>query len=243
MIRFIVLLLLSLPLFACNHEPVEPAPVVPPPATIKEMKIDILALGDSYSKGESVPSTQNFPNQLKDILLLDTFSLASGTPRIIAQTGWRTDQLINAIANAADIQDSIFSLVTLCIGVNNQYQHGNFEQYKTEFETLLKTAIARTGDRKNRVIVLSIPDWAYTPYGQNFPNGGADISTEIDEYNAANKQIATQYGVPYINVTDISRQGLVRPELVAADGLHPSAAQYAEWVRLILPVAKDALVQ
>ncbi len=245
MIRFAFYLLLWSCFQGCTNEPVDL--VIPEQPVVsmrtKEMKIDILCLGDSYTKGESVPTSQNFPNQLKDSLLLDTFDLLPAAPHIIAQTGWRTDQLINAIFAATEIQDSIFSLVTLCIGVNNQYQNGNLEQYKTQFEALLKTAIIRAGNRKKRVIVVSIPDWAFTIYGQNYPGGGASVSAKIDEYNAANKVIADQYQVHYVNVTGSSRQGITRPELVAIDGLHPSAVQYSEWVRLILPVAKAVLVQ
>jgi acyl-CoA thioesterase I len=204
-------------------------------------QIDILALGDSYTKGESVKWEENFPNQLKDSLLGLQYQVTG--IRNIAKTGWRTDQLQFAIANQnQDIADSIFSLVTLCIGVNNQYQNANFETYKTQFSELLQTAIQRAGGRKERVIVVSIPDWAYTPYGQNFSNPN-QISQKIDQYNAANRAITEAQGVAYVNVTDISREGLARPDLVATDGLHPAAKQYTEWVRLILPQAQKALAK
>lgn len=236
---------------SCMHTPDEPIPPVIPPSNDTTVivsppdtpaapeKIDILALGDSYTKGESVAATKNFPNQLRDSLL------AAGRQvtglRVIAQTGWRTDQLKNAIANAPDIQDSTFSIVTLCIGVNNQYQNGNFNTYKLEFEQLLQTAIARAGGRKERVFVLSIPDWAYTSYGQNYPGGPTAISQKIDQYNAANYSIAQQYQVNYVNVTGISRQGISWPDLVATDGLHPSAEQYRQWVHLLMPTVQRAL--
>lgn len=210
----------------------------PPPPGVDE-KIDILALGDSYTKGESVPAAQNFPNQLRDSLV------AAGRKvtglRIIAQTGWRTDQLKSAIAQASDLQDSTFSIVTLCIGVNNQYQNGNFNTYKTEFEQLLQTAIARAGGRKDRVFVLSIPDWAYTPYGQSYPGGPLQISQKIDQYNNANYSIAQQYQVNYVNITGVSRQGLSQPGLVASDGLHPSAQQYTQWVHMLMPLVQNKL--
>lgn len=209
-----------------------------PPAQATE-KIDVLALGDSYTKGESVPWGQNFPNQLADSLRSAGYTVAG--VRIIAQTGWRTDNLKNNIAAlASEIGDSTFSLVTLCIGVNNQYQHADFNTYKTEFEQLLQIALERAGGRAGRVVVLSIPDWAYTPYGQTY-QAPSQISYEIDQYNAANKAIAQQYGVSYVDVTAISRRGLYEPGLVAGDGLHPSAEQYSAWVGALLPVVKNLL--
>lgn len=211
----------------------------PPPPPAEPEQIDILALGDSYTKGESVTPAKNFPNQLRDSLLAAGRKVTG--VRIIAQTGWRTDQLKSAIAQATELNDSVFSIVTLCIGVNNQYQNGNFNTYKTEFEQLLQTAIARAGGRKERVFVISIPDWAYTPYGQSYPGGPTQISLEIDEYNDANYSIAQQYQVNYVNITGISRQGISQPDLVASDGLHPSARQYTEWVHLLMPVVQNKL--
>lgn len=238
---------------ACRHLPDEMmAPIdppsndttvitPPPPPNGTPEKIDILALGDSYTKGESVLPSLNFPYQLRDSLLAANRNITG--VRIIAQTGWRTDQLKNAIANAPDLSDSTFSIVTLCIGVNNQYQNGNFNTYKLEFEQLLQTAIARAGGRKERVFVVSIPDWAYTPYGQNFPGGPTQISLKIDQYNNANYAIAQQYQVNYVNITGISRQGISQPDLVATDGLHPSGKQYTQWVHLLMPVVQGALGQ
>jgi len=160
--------------------------------------------------------------------------------KIIAQTGWRTDQLQNAIQNQnPEIKDSTFSIVTLCIGVNNQYQGGNPETYRTEFEQLLNTALTRAGGRRERVFVVSIPDYAYTPFGQ----GNATISQQIDQFNTINQSITLQYGIAYVNITDISRQGLQTPGLVASDGLHPSASQYTAWLGKLLPYVKTALKQ
>jgi len=239
------LLLLSAFFLHCRHQPMAtldpPAAPGGPTQPVFTENVDILALGDSYTKGESVPWAQNFPNQLADSLRAEGRKV--GTPRNIAQTGWRTDQLQVAIKSAAheDIADSTFSIVTLCIGVNNQYQGANFETYKTQFEQLLQTAIQRAGQRPKRVVVLSIPDWAYTPYGQNFSSNPGQISQKIDQYNAANRALAEQYGVHYVNVTDISRQGIAQPNLVAPDGLHPSSAQYKAWVKLLLPVVRGEL--
>lgn len=231
-------MLLLLPVFfllMCQSEPL-PEVVLPPPAA---EQIDVLALGDSYTKGESVPWNRNFPNQLADSLRAEGRQV-SGV-RVIAQTGWRTQDLLNAIAAAnTEIGDSTFSLVTLCIGVNNQYQHSNFDEYKIQFEQLLQIAIERAGGRKERVVILSIPDWSYTPYGQSFSNPSLN-SQQIDQYNAANLAISAQYGVAYIDVTATSRRGLDEPVLVASDGLHPSAEQYAEWVRRMLPSVRAVL--
>ncbi len=231
MFRNLLLCFTCLLVIACN-----PEKIVDPPVTSTE-KIDILFLGDSYTKGESVDPARNFPVQLTDSLRTDGLHII-GT-RTIAQTGWRTDQLQSSIAGS-NIKDSTFSLVTLCIGVNNQYQHGSIDTYNMQFEALLKTALARAGGRAERVVVLSIPDWAYTPYGQGSGNPG-QISSEIDQFNAANKSISDRYGVQYVDVTPVSRQGLAQTNLVASDGLHPSAPQYTEWVKLMLPVVRTVL--
>lgn len=241
---FVLYLLIALPLIACRHSVensfIEPIPPSEPPEMPSSENIDVLALGDSYTKGESVPWAKNFPNQWTDSLKSAGYTVAG--VHIIAQTGWRTDQLISAIANQSGvIGDSTFSLVTLCIGVNNQYQNASFDKYKAEFETLLQTAVIRAGGRKDRVVVLSIPDWAYTAYGQNYTGNPGAISSEIDQYNAANKDLSESYGVHYVNITDISRLGISQPALVATDGLHPSVLQYAAWVARLMPVARQAL--
>ncbi|MFZ4634127.1 MAG: SGNH/GDSL hydrolase family protein [Saprospiraceae bacterium] len=227
---FPILLLLLLSMMSCKHDDTDD-PILPPPPSVPE-KVDILALGDSYTKGQGVDPGGNFPNQLADSLMQRGIQV-SGV-RSIAQTGWRTDQLLSNINGSTDIQDSLFSLVTLCIGVNNQYQNKDTAVYRKEFEQLLQKALVFAGNRKNRVVVLSIPDWAYTPYGQGSFNPGA-ISKAIDAYNAINYDISTRYKVLYVNVTGISRQGVSQPNLVATDQLHPSAKQYTLWIREMLP--------
>lgn len=213
-------------------------PVLPELPISGDSTLKILALGDSYTKGESVAFAKNFPNQLTDSLQADGWQV--GHTRIIAQTGWRTDDLQAAIAGA-QLQNSIYDVVTLCIGVNNQYQNGNINTYKAQFEQLLQTALARAGNRKERVFVLSIPDWAFTPDGQKFNKPPEQISQEIDQFNQVNRSITEQYGIQYVDVTDVSRRGLAQPNLVAADELHPSAVQYTEWVQLLLPFVREAL--
>jgi lysophospholipase L1-like esterase len=187
-----------------------------------------LALGDSYTIGESVPENLRFPELLVDSLKAAGINM--GSPRIIARTGWTTDELKNAIENSGLTTDSRFDMVTLLIGVNNQYRGRLVDTYKPEFTDLLNRAIQFAGGKKERVFVVSIPDYAYTPFGK----GNANISKGIDEYNTENELITRKLGVTYINITPISREGLKTPSLVASDDLHPSGKQYQLWVNHIL---------
>ena len=189
------------------------------PKTIK-----YLALGDSYTIGQSVAIAERYPIQLESQLKFDSTNF--DTTIIIAKTGWTTTNLKNAI-EAANITDT-FNLVSLLIGVNNQYQGKPIEQYKIEFEELLKKAINFAAGKKENVFVVSIPDYAFTPFG----NGNTTISQEIDDFNLVNKTITDSIGVSYFNITPISREGLEKPELVASDNLHPSGLQYTRWVEL-----------
>jgi lysophospholipase L1-like esterase len=222
---------------ACNPE-AAPSPL---PQSPSPEQLSILALGDSYTMGEGIGTGQSFPAQLRDSLIKRGEAVQG--LRIVAKTGWRSDNLVTALNNNSnqDIRDSVFGIVSLCIGVNDQYQNKSVASYKPIFEQLLQKAIAQAGGKNARVFVLSIPDWFYTPYGQNYPAPAGKISTEIDAFNAENKQISESYGVTYINVTEISRRGLAQPILVAGDGLHPSAQQYSEWVGLLLPKVLNSL--
>ncbi len=193
-----------------------------------EEKVKFLALGDSYTIGQSVPVTERWPVQLIERLKSEK-NFAADEPRIIATTGWRTDQLKAAILNAAITPES-YNLISLLIGVNNQYQGRSAEVYAKEFEELLQMAIALAG-HKERVFVVSIPDYGYTPFGES---NQTTISAQLDEFNRINKSIADRIGVLYINITDISRLGLQDPELVAGDRLHPSGKMYKAWVDRIL---------
>lgn len=201
---------------------------IEPEPPVSSKKLSYLVLGDSYTIGQSVDETERFPVQLADSLRIAGFDMPN--VRIIAKTGWTTDELEAGI-EAANISDSTYSMVSLLIGVNNQYRGRSVESYKPEFEALLNQAIGFAGGNKEHVFVISIPDYAYTPFG----NGSAAISAGVDAYNAANKAIAEQIGVRYFNITSISREGLSDPSLVASDGLHPSGKQYAQWVSLMLP--------
>lgn len=190
--------------------------------------INYLALGDSYTIGESVVESGRWPEQLRDSLMSRGVSV--GGIKIIATTGWRTDDLSSAMDNERLKDD--YNLVSLLIGVNNQYQGRSVEAYKPEFETLLNRAIRLAGGDKKNVFVVSIPDYAFTPFGQK---GDSDkISSELESYNAACKEITIANGVQHIDITGISKEGIAEPELVAKDGLHPSAKQYTLWVEKIL---------
>lgn len=197
----------------------------------------ILALGDSYTIGQSVCISCRFPEQLKDSLIVnfdpqDTFSL-----EIIAQTGWTTTNLISAIATSNPTSDH--NLVTLLIGVNNQYQGKPFELYETEFITLVNTAITLADDDPSNLIVVSIPDYAYTPFGQNY--NPEQISQQLDAYNLYAQNYCQDNGLSYVYITDITRQGMINPELVASDNLHPSGLAYSKFVERILPLAIEKL--
>jgi len=154
---------------------------------------------------------------------------AVADPTIIATTGWRTDNLKDAIEKASLKNE--YDLVSLLIGVNNQYQGKPAEQYATEFEDLLSIAIRLAKGKKENVFVVSIPDYGYTPYGK--PKQ-VEITKALDHFNEINKRITEKVGVAYVNITDISRHGLDQPDLVAGDGLHPSGKMYSLWVERIL---------
>lgn len=189
-----------------------------------------LALGDSYTIGQSVAAQKRYPVQLGDSLFLNDDAKEVG---IIATTGWTTDELKNGIAAANNLRNE-YDLVSLLIGVNNQYRNYPLSTYKIEFKALLQQAIRFAGNDKTKVFVVSIPDYAYTPYG----GGSATISNGIDEFNAACKAITEDLGVQFFDITPISREGLNDPDLVAADGLHPSGKQYTQWVELMLPMVR-----
>jgi lysophospholipase L1-like esterase len=194
-----------------------------------------LALGDSYTIGESVAVADRWPNQLANHLRNKGVDVAS--PEIIAKTGWTTDELSSAI-DAAKPQGP-YALVTLLIGVNNQYRGRDAVQYRKEFAALLQRAIGFAGGNPKRVVVVSIPDWGVTPFAAS--RDRAKIGAEIDRFNAINAEETKRAGAPYADVTPVSRRAATDTTLVAPDGLHPSAKMYAQWVAVILPQAEAAL--
>lgn len=198
-----------------------------PPLTMLSQPIKYLALGDSYTIGESVPESERWPVQLVAALKARGKSVVG--PQIIATTGWRTDNLKNAVT-IANLKDE-YDLVSLLIGVNNQYQGKPLDQFKVEFEDLLATAIKLAKGNKANVFVVSIPDYGFTPFGKSKQQ---KISADIDAFNEASREIVSRYGIKYFYITDISRQGLVDASLVASDGLHPSGKMYKAWVDRIV---------
>ena len=185
-----------------------------------------LALGDSYTIGQSIPEDENHPNQLVTLLKKDGLE---GQLKIIAVTGWTTGQLKTAVSlaqNDGSLRES-YDIVTLLIGVNDQYRGLDAAAYKPTFEALLKKAIGLAGDNANHVIVLSIPDWGVTPFA-----GGKEssrIAGEIDAYNHINKQLSKQYGTNYVEITWDTRVTGNDRGFLAADGLHYSEKEYALW--------------
>lgn len=182
-----------------------------------------LALGDSYTIGESVPAKENFPNQAVQLLRKAGYDFSE--PEIVAKTGWTTDELQNAIHNHKF--QSAYDFVTLLIGVNNQYRGRSVENYKTEFDSLLRQAIRFANNDPSHVIVLSIPDWGVTPFAEG--RNRKKITEEIDTFNEINKTISVGFKVNYIDVTSGTREAATDSSLLAADGLHPSGKEYSKW--------------
>ena len=190
----------------------------------------LLALGDSYTIGESVQPIERWPLQLTT--LLEARNLHCAQPEILAKTGWTTDELATAIKQHK-FQDR-YDLVTLLIGVNNQYQGRDVEQYRLELRELIQIAIAKAGNEPDRVILVSIPDWGVTPFAKGRDRG--KIAGEIDGYNAVKKQEAEKAKVHYVDITDITRDiDGEKATLIANDGLHPAAKMYALWAERVLP--------
>ena len=193
-----------------------------------------LALGDSYTIGESVAEAERWPNQLAAMLT------SQGLPTevtLIARTGWTTGELWQGI-QAGEIELP-YDLVSLLIGVNNQYRGYDVNEYREQFNFLLKKSIEYAGGNPKRVIVLSIPDWGVTPFAEG--RDRATIAGEIDEFNSINREESERAGVHYFDITPISRRAADEPALTAKDGLHPSGKMYTMWVEMVLPKAFDIL--
>lgn len=196
-----------------------------------------LALGDSYTIGEGVAAEDRWPYQLAAALRRSGSTIAE--PEIVARTGWTTDELAAAMDQHAFHPP--YDLVTLLIGVNNQYRGRDLENYRSEFRTLLERAIALAGSRPQRVVVVSIPDWGVTRFGQHSGRDTARVARELDLYNAANAEAATASHVRYADVTPASRNAGDHADMLVGDGLHPSAAMYRRWLDAIEPQARAAL--
>ncbi len=192
-----------------------------------------LALGDSYTIGESVHAHECFPSQLVEELRARGIAVADAV--IVARTGWTTDELWNALELREP--QGTYELVTLLIGVNNQYRGRSADAYRPEFVKLLERAIRYAGNDASRVIVVSIPDWGVTPFGR----GRKQVGPEIDAFNAVNRAEALRLGAHYVDITPMSREALRDAALIANDGLHPSGKMYAAWVEMLLPLAEKIL--
>ena len=189
-----------------------------------------LALGDSYTIGELVPMAENFPHQLTDVLRKEHIEVAA--PVIIAKTGWTTDELAAAIMEH-NITDT-FSFVTLLIGVNNQYRGRDVANYQEEFTQLLQQAISFAGNKPERVFVISTPDWGATPFAEG--KDRKQVAKEIDDYNQAEQEITTAHKCHYLDITASTRENGDKELFLAEDKLHPSAKEYAIWVKELAPM-------
>ncbi|MBD0403315.1 SGNH/GDSL hydrolase family protein [Flammeovirga sp. EKP202] len=227
------LLLLSFILFSCQEDDNTIfVPQTPPVVTVDSSSLQVpqkvlhmLALGDSYTIGASVPEEDRWNAQLKKELENRGYQL--NAIKYVAQTGWTTSNLINAYQNAS--LRSQYDIVTLLIGVNNQFQGVDINVFREEYKSLLEAAIVRARNEPKNVIVLSIPD-----YGYNYSPPPASISQQINEYNRIKEEITKDKGVVFHNITSFSRLVPSRPELAAPDGLHPSGEQYKLWVNEII---------
>lgn len=198
------------------------------------MSLRYLALGDSYTIGESVAEAERFPNQLAGMLANEGETVEV---KIIARTGWTTDELWEGIQK--ETLSPPYDMVSLLIGVNNQYRGRDIEDYREGFVFLLDKAIEFAGGDPKRVIVFSIPDWGVTPFAAG--RDAAQIASEIDAFNLVNFKVTQNAGAHYVDVTPVSRQAKDDPTLIAADGLHPSGKMYAEWAKSALPIALEIL--
>jgi lysophospholipase L1-like esterase len=200
-----------------------------------EKKLTYLALGDSYTIGEAVLLQQSFPYQVIQILREQGYNFSAA--EIIAKTGWTTDELWIAMGKHYFLPK--YDVVTLLIGVNNQYRGRSIEEYTSDFEKLLEKAISLTDNKKDHVIVLSIPDYSITPFCQG--KDQEKIAKEIDIFNTANRALATQYKVHYVDITEGSREATNDRLLIADDGLHPSVKEYQKWAAKVAALIEKQL--
>ena len=194
-----------------------------------------LALGDSYTIGELLPFADNYPNQTVQLLRKDGYAFMA--PEIVARTGWTTDELQTGINT--HIFQPVYDFVTLLIGVNNQYRGRSLEEYEGQFNRLLDQALNFAGNRKDRVAVLSIPDWGITPFAAS--KDSLKISQEIDLFNEASRKVTTAADIHYIYITGWTREAVNDPSLLASDGLHPSGKEYKRWAEEVYNYFKSAI--
>jgi len=203
-----------------------------PPAEVR-----FLALGDSYTIGESVPASECWPVRLAAMLRATGTRVAD--PVIVARTGWTTDELSGGI-DAAGLEAG-FGLVSLLIGVNNQYRGRSLDEFRLQFRALLARAISFADGEASRVVVVSIPDWGVTPFARRSGRNPATIAGEIDAFNVVGRDEAARAGARFVDITPASRDASTDESLVALDGLHPSGSMYERWAGLVLPQAAEAI--
>ena len=195
----------------------------------KNLNFSYLALGDSYTIGESVKESERWPVQLSNSL-----KNKLNKPIIIAKSGWTTDQLIDTL-NKIKFNKK-FDFVSLLIGVNNQYRGRSIEKFKQDFILLLNKSIGYVNDNNERVIVVSIPDWGVTPFAKD--RNRSIITNEINAFNKVIHDECKKNNITFFNITEISRKALNDNSLIAEDGLHPSKKMYKQWVKMIKPYFK-----
>ncbi|GHA72767.1 SGNH/GDSL hydrolase family protein [Pontibacter akesuensis] len=225
----LLILLFTAILTSCSDE--EPTPDPSPSGHA----YTYLALGDSYTIGEGVPASAQWGMQLAELLRAEGVDVAN--PVTIARTGWTTSDLASAVA-AAKLKPE-FDMVSLLIGVNNQYRGQSLATYRSELRQLLQTAIRLAKGDASNVLVLSIPDWGATPFARN--QNREQIAAEIDAFNAVAREEAANAGVTFVNITPLTREAASDLSYVASDGLHYSGKMYREWALLALPEAKEIL--
>lgn len=201
---------------------------------LEEEPLRYLALGDSYTIGESVEPALRWPVQLVERLRKEGFEVED--PRIIATTGWTTQDLLQAIEK--QLNNEKYDLVSVLIGVNNQYQGKSIDAYEKDLHEIFKEAIKHSERGAAGVFAVSIPDYGVTPFGASREE---EIGRELDEFNRVFAEVASQYEVEFFNITPISRRAKEEPGLIAEDNLHPSGEMYREWVDLIYPEVKEIL--
>jgi lysophospholipase L1-like esterase len=226
-------ILLASLFFACAQRPADPIMVTNPDAS--NSTYTFLSLGDSYTIGESVDASARWSVQLAGLLRQQGVAVAD--PDIIAKTGWTTAELQDAIQQSGNRKT--YDLVSLLIGVNNQYRGQSQERYRTEFRKLLQTATTFAGGKAGRVLVLSIPDWGVSPFAKD--RDSAKIATEIDAFNTIAKDECRKAGIVYVDITPLSRQAAGDATQFASDGLHYSGKQMLQWAEAAFPVAQNLL--
>lgn len=224
----IYLLLMLLVLWGCKSN--EPENIT----VLEEDPIRYLALGDSYTIGESVEIQLRWPMQLTERLKAEGFQIEE--PRIIAKTGWTTGNLLEAMD--LQLNNEKFDLISVSIGVNNQYQSKSIEEYEKDLHTIFTRAIKHSVKGAAGIFALSIPDYGATPFGAE---NSKEIGEELDEFNRVFRKVASEYNIPFYDITPISRRATEDASLIAKDDLHPSGKMYKMWVDFIFEDVKNLL--